>query len=222
MEDSQELWLSIKDKLPEDRATLGAAYSNTYRNDPKAIVFGASRYKFVSKMLERNATHVLEVGCGDGFGAPIVAQNVEKLVCTDIDQKQLDDNVNRLSGYQNIEFLYHDFRKGALDRGSDAVFFLDVLEHIYPSECDAFLENVFGSISDDGCAIVGVPNKSAESYGSKYSQLGHVNMMDADELTDRLKKYWKTVFIFGMNDEVLHTGFTPLCHYLIAVVSNRA
>lgn len=221
MEDSQSLWLSIKEQLSDDRVALGPAYSNTYRNDPKAMVFGASRYKFVSKMLERNASNVLEVGCGDGFGAPIVAQSIQNLLCTDIDQKQLDDNTVRLSCYQNIEFLFHDFRKSSLSRDLDAVFFLDVLEHIYPSECDTFLENVFGSISDDGCAIVGVPNKSAEAYGSKFSQLGHVNMMDADELTSRLKKYWKTVFIFGMNDEVLHTGFTPLCHYLIAVASNR-
>ncbi|NKB45695.1 MAG: methyltransferase domain-containing protein [Alphaproteobacteria bacterium] len=221
MEDSQSLWLSIKDQLPEDRVTLGPAYSNTYRNDPKAIVFGASRYKFVSKMLERNASSVLEVGCGDGFGAPIVAQGVSNLVCTDIDQKQLSDNQDRLSYCDNIEFLYHDFREGSLSRNFDAVYFLDVLEHIYPSECDTFLENVFGSVSDDGCAIIGVPNKSAESYGSKFSQLGHVNMMDAYQLTERLKKHWKNVFIFGMNDEVLHTGFTPLCHYLIAVASNK-
>lgn len=38
---------------------------------------------------------------------------------------------------------------------------------------------------------------------------------------DRLKKlmsdYFYTVFMFGMNDEVVHTGYLPMAHYLFAV-----
>lgn len=36
------------------------------------------RYKFVSKMLA-GLDHVLEIGCGDGFGARIVAQAVNRV-----------------------------------------------------------------------------------------------------------------------------------------------
>ena len=37
------------------------------------MAFVLSRYKFLAKMLN-DKTNVLEVGCGDGFGAPIIAQ----------------------------------------------------------------------------------------------------------------------------------------------------
>lgn len=221
MKDSKALWLSIKEQLPEEKVTLGAAYSNLYRNDPKALAFGASRYKFVSKMLYGNASKVLEIGCGDAFGAPIVAQAVSSLTCTDIDDEQLRENSERLSGHQGLEFLYHDFRDSSLEGGFDAVYLLDVLEHIYPDECSRFLENVFESVSADGCAIVGVPNKNAEIYASEYSRQGHVNLMTAGELVSTLKTHWNTVFSFGMNDEVVHTGYSPMCHYLFAVASNK-
>jgi hypothetical protein len=35
-------------------------------------------------------------------------------------------------------------------------------------------------------------------------------------------RHWKHVFIFGMNDETLHTGFGPMCHYIIAMGVNDA
>ena len=28
------------------------------------------------------------------------------------------------------------------------------------------------------------------------------------------KKYFNNYFIFGMNDEVIHTGYPNMCHYL--------
>ena len=32
-----------------------------------------------------------------------------------------------------------------------------------------------------------------------------------------LMQHWNHVFLFGMNDETLHTGFGPMCHYRFAV-----
>src|SRR5262249_47894355 len=34
-----------------------------------------------------------------------------------------------------------------------------------------------------------------------------------------LEKYFAHVFIFSMNDEVVHTGFSPMAHYLFALCS---
>ncbi|MFM8835604.1 MAG: methyltransferase type 12, partial [Actinomycetota bacterium] len=36
-----------------------------------------------------------------------------------------------------------------------------------------------------------------------------------------LKKYFHSVFMFSMNDEVVHTGFFPMSHYLIAVCADK-
>ena len=73
------------------------------------------------------------------------------------------------------------------------------------------------NLSADGLCIIGTPNDTATQYASKASQIGHVNMFDADRLTALLRRHFTHVFIFGMNDEVVHTGFYPMCHYLVAV-----
>ena len=32
-----------------------------------------------------------------------------------------------------------------------------------------------------------------------------------------MEKYFKRVFMFGMNDEVLHTGYPAMCHYIFGM-----
>src|SRR5262249_11587737 len=61
------------EKLGVER--LGMQQSQSWRDDPKHLVFNLSRYKFVAKMLS-GSNHVLEIGCGDAFGSRIVRQEV--------------------------------------------------------------------------------------------------------------------------------------------------
>ena len=41
--------------------------------------------------------------------------------------------------------------------------------------------------------------------------------MDKDQLENYLSKFFKNVFTFGMNDEVLHTGYNKMSHYVFAI-----
>ena len=43
------------------------------------------------------------------------------------------------------------------------------------------------------------------------------NLKTMAELRELMGRYFHNVFMFGMNDEVLHTGHAPMCHYLWAV-----
>ena len=63
---------------------IGLMNSAVWHGDPKRLVFTLSRYKFVAKMLS-GKNSVAEIGCGDGFGARIVKQEVGKLTITDYD-----------------------------------------------------------------------------------------------------------------------------------------
>ena len=65
---------------------LGPWTTYSLLDDPKHMAFVLSRYKFVAKMLEGRQS-VLEVGCGDAFGAPIVAQAVRHLLGIEIGLK---------------------------------------------------------------------------------------------------------------------------------------
>ena len=65
--------------------------------------------------------------------------------------------------------------------------------------------------------ITGTPNKTATQHASPASQEGHVNLKNSKDLQELMSKYFKNSFLFSMNDEVVHTGFHPMAHYLIAV-----
>lgn len=216
MEDSRKLWETIDGKIKGRPVELGRYTSDDYMNDPRHIAFVASRYKFCAKMLDKRDT-VIEVGCGDGFGAPLVAGVVQKLICTDINPDMIEDIKRRHAFLANATFEFFDFRAGPYPKEVDAFFCVDVIEHIYPSEESAFLGNLVSSLKDHGIALIGTPNKTAEQYASPWSKESHVNLKTHAELRDLGLKHFHNVFMFGMNDEVVHTGYPPMCHFLWAL-----
>ena len=46
---------------------------------------------------------------------------------------------------------------------------------------------------------------------------GHVNCKSGVELRTFLEGFFPNVFLFSMNDEVVHTGHTKMSHYLLAL-----
>ena len=212
MSDSKAHWLNIRHHLDEYEINLGRATAQAYVNDPKMIAFIAARYKFVSKMLV-GAPLVIEIGCGDAFGAPIVAQTVKKLICTDIDDETLMLNRANHCERKNIEFHYYDFRIMPWQLPVNAIYLVDVIEHIFPEEEEKFMENIYASLTPTGILIVGTPNKNAEQYASKHSIEGHVNLKTQSDLRSLLLPYFSNTFCFSMNDEVVHTGFGAMANY---------
>jgi len=220
MSDSKKLWLGLRENFVDRDVKFGPASSGDYVNDPKHLVFVGARYKFAAKMLEGLGT-VIEVGCGDAFGAPIIAQAVENLICTDIDEETISANAERCSFVENLSFEYFDFREGPHAASADAAVLVDVIEHIYAEEEDDFLTNIMASLNPTGVAIIGTPNITAEAYSSPNSKLGHVNLKDHKGLKEMCQRHFHNVFLFSMNDEVVHTGYAPMAHYIWAVCANR-
>lgn len=216
MNDSKEHWLSLRRGLKKFDVQLGTATAQGYVGDPRMMAFISSRYKFVSKMLEGKPT-VLEIGCGDSFGAPIVAQATGRVICTDIDEETLEDNKLRCAHFPKLAFEYYDFRQKPYPQRVDGIYLVDVIEHIYPDEESTFLRNICGSLKEDGVALFGTPNKASEQYASENSRIGHVNVKTGQALRESCSAHFRNVFMFGMNDEVVHTGFLPMAHYLWAL-----
>jgi len=195
---------------------LGPYTSHIWRDDPKHLCFLLARYKFCSKLLA-GKKKVLEVGCGDAFATPVVAQVVESVHCIDFEPLLYEDNRKRLKSFSNITFAVHDITEKPLNEKFDAAFSLDVLEHIKPEDEHKFFENICKSLRQHGILIVGTPNITAEQYASKYSGIGHINLKDWKDLQKLLSEYFQNGFLFSMNDEVVHTGYYPMAHYLFAL-----
>ena len=98
---------------------------------------------------------------------------------------------------------------------------MDVIEHILKEEEERFVSNVVGSLNENGVCIVGTPSIESRAYASPPSKAGHVNCKDDQGLKGLMQKFFHNVFVFSMNDEVIHTGFQPMAHYLWTVCENR-
>lgn len=193
----------------------GGMTRHSYARDPKHLAFVLARYKFVAKMLawQRN---VLEVGCGDGFASRIVAQSVGRLVAVDLDDDSIAEARRERSMFP-VEYLVHDMLQAPL-HGFTAAYALDVLEHIQPADEARFLANLRDSAP---LAVIGMPSLESQKHAGELSRAGHVNCKSGDDLRCTLAGYFGNVFLFSMNDEVVHTGFYPMAHYLLALCVGR-
>jgi hypothetical protein len=200
--------------------SLGLMTNQVWEDDPRRLTFLLSRYKFVSKMLS-GKKFIGELGCGDGFGTRIVMQTTEKVVAYDFDPVFVEDIRKRRSGRWPLEALYHDILEMPLPNKHDGIYSLDVIEHIPRNVEHRYVENLLASLTDDGVLIVGSPSLESQAFASPPSKAGHVNCKSGDELKALLKNYFHNVFLFSMNDEVVHTGFAPMAHYLFAVCCQK-
>ncbi len=192
---------------------LGPWTSYSILNDPKHLVFTLGRYKFCAKLLEGRES-VIEVGPGDGIGLPIIAQAVKKVYAVDWDQRLIDGNKRRLKEFKNIDHLCVDLNKQELNLSADAAITIDVIEHLEEKFEDKFIKSIVKCLHPDGVLITGTPNITASQYASPRSEAQHINLKSMKTLQEMTQKYCKNVFMFGMNDEVLHTGYAPMCHYI--------
>lgn len=201
--------------------TLGLMANQCWEDDPRRFIFMLSRYKFVSKMLS-GYKNVLEVGCGDAFASRVVSQEVKALTVSDFDPIFIDDIASRNKNTKwKQNAICNDFVKQPLKNKFDGIYSLDVLEHINKNQEKKFVSNVVKSVSDDGVLIFGMPTLESQIYASELSKIGHVNCKTAPDLKKLMLNYFNTVFIFSMNDEVVHTGFHKMAHYIFAVCSNK-
>ena len=218
MNEGEDQYKSFKKRLAKSGTDkLGLMTSYMFEDDPKRLAFTFSRYKFASKILG-GCDRVLEVGCGDGFATRIVRQSVPTVVAIDFDSAFIDDAKKRMSVKWPIDFRLHNILTGPVKcKPFDGAFSLDVLEHISLEQEDRYLENVASSLVEFGTFVVGMPSLESQPHASALSKAGHVNCKRQEDLGATLERHFHRVFTFGMNDEVLHTGYARMAHYNIAI-----
>ncbi len=196
--------------------TLGTRSAFSMYDDPIHIAFVLARYKFCARMLTGKG-RVVEIGCGDAIGTPIAAEFVDHVLAIELEDRLIRSNKKRLSGIKNITFLPGDFLRMSPRGGYDAVFSIDVLEHIPKQEEDLFFRQTCRWLTKHGVCIVGTPNITASRYASASSRGHHDNLYSFDRLRTTLGRHFRNVFMFSMNDEVVHTGFGAMAQYLFGM-----
>jgi 2-polyprenyl-3-methyl-5-hydroxy-6-metoxy-1,4-benzoquinol methylase len=220
MNRSREAWQNVTRMEHPEGFTLGPINAGTWLRDPKHIGFMLARYKFAAKML-RQCSSIIEVGCGEGLGSMLILQGTQaRMTALDFDEAQIAYAQRHVAphGEGRITFRCGDLAGEGLSVGSfDGLLSLDVLEHVHPEEEQSFLDHCVSALQPNGVAVVGTPNLCADAYASEGSRRGHINLFDPDRFTTTLERHFAHVFLFSMNDEMVHTGFAKMAHYLLAV-----
>ncbi len=211
-----EFWDALRANDTDTNAMFGPMFRTNWRDDPKGLVFQLARYKFAAKMLTGKGS-VVEVGCGDGTGIPLLLQSVSSVAGIDVDARVLADNGSRFAGHDNVTFIEHDFAVRPFGHRFDAGLSLDVLEHIPHEAEQVFLSNIVQSLKQDAVFVLGTPNITFKPYETAFNQQEHINMQSAASLRELMGCFFQNTFIFSMNDEIVHTGFHPMAAYLFAV-----
>lgn len=209
---------SLDDYEKKGPVELGLMAGHLWRTDPRHLAFTLSRYKHVAKFLH-GKKNALEIGCGDGFASGIVQQEVPQVHGLDFDPHFVECANKTWKNNDAFHFFVEDMLNDSLQpqRQYEATYSLDVIEHINPAQEDTFILNTLKFLQPDGVAIFGSPTIESQLYASKWSKEGHVNCKSGYDLKNLLEKYYKQVFLFGMNDETLHTGYSKMAHYNLAL-----
>jgi 2-polyprenyl-3-methyl-5-hydroxy-6-metoxy-1,4-benzoquinol methylase len=213
-------WEPVKDLMAGAASVaLGSMHAYHMAKTPRRMLYTLSYYKFAAKMIGKredgSAARILDIGCGEGLGTWLLAAECGYARGVDFDA-DLIATAQRNWPADRASFACADVLAMEPEPYDAAVNF-DVIEHILPDHADAFLAAMAANLTPHGIAIVGTPNITSRPYASAVTNAGHVNLYDAERLEAQMRRRFRQVFMFGANDEIVHTGFAPMCHYLIAL-----
>lgn len=207
-------WKRVKEYIGNEEVRFGPYFSYQLKHTPRRVLYTLSHYKFAAKMIGEEKT-VLEVGCSEGMGTVLLAEFAKKVVGVDIDREAIRE-AERNFASKKVSFRVADFLGAHIDK-FDAFVSFDVIEHIYPRNERRFFTSICDNLKKEGICIIGTPNKTSHIYASKVTRIGHVNLYDWEKLNCGMARYFRHVFLFSANDELVHTGFYPMAHYLIGM-----
>jgi SAM-dependent methyltransferase len=151
--------------------------------DPDLLNEHLSRYHFARPMAE--GRFVLDVGCGTGYGAAVLATCGRRVVALDVSAETVAFAKENYSA-PNVDFLVSDCRQIALASETiDVAVCFEVVEHL--AEQKTLLEEVRRVLRPDGVLVISTPNRIYYTEERSESNPFHVREFDFDEFLDFLK-----------------------------------
>tara|TARA_R110002072_G_scaffold51608_1_gene138374 strand:- start:4316 stop:5614 length:1299 start_codon:yes stop_codon:yes gene_type:complete len=198
----------------EGQVTFGAHGSYLLYNTPRRTLYSTNYYGFASSLLGKG--RVLDIGCGEGLGTWLLAAECGYAKGVDFDEPAIE--AAKLNWPDpRVEFLCGDAHELPKTERYDAVVNFDVIEHIDPESADDFLAALRDMLTTDGMVVIGTPNITSKQYASAVTNAGHINLYSGARMEAALSRLFRYVMVFSANDELIHTGFHPMAHYIIGV-----
>ena len=153
-------------------------------------------YEFASYQLLEDF-HVLEIGCGDGYGTRLLSQNVMKVIGLDIDQDIIDHALKK-NGSKKCLFEAYDGEKIPYDDNTfDAVITFQVIEHVFGDI--HFVSEIHRVLKKGSKLILSTPNGENRLLNGKSPwNRFHVREYSTRSLNDLLSKFFIKTSMFGI------------------------
>ncbi len=152
------------------------------------------RYLWAAQLV--GGLRVLDVGCGEGFGAAILGQRAASVVGVDIDERTVEHaRLNYAS--PTISFRCDSATDlSALDAQSfGAVVAFEVIEHL--DEQELMLAEIARVLDKDGLLILSTPDRLLYSDGASPRNPFHRRELSQGELAELLKARFAQLALFG-------------------------
>ena len=182
------------------------------------------RYEFAKRYINKPGTNILDIACGNGYGASILSKcpNAKKIIGIDISEDSIKQ-AKQFYSSENTVFYCADAQDVDClpgDKQYDLVVSFETLEHL--PEGDNFLTNITKKVKDGGLLIFSTPNHNVlpvEKSGNRF----HVKHYTIDEIKNLLEiANFKTTGIFSQkNNSQKDVNEGPEGLYLIVVAQRK-
>lgn len=134
---------------------------------------------------------VLDVACGEGYGASLLASVARSVLGVDADEA-IVEFANQNYASSQLRFLQGMAQQLPVDDGSiDVVVSFETIEHF--SEHEEFMSEIRRVLKPAGLLVISSPNRPIYSDKSKYSNPFHERELDLDEFETLLRSSFRHV-----------------------------
>ena len=128
---------------------------------------------------------VLDVACGEGYGAAMAAENADRVVGVDISPETILHAKTRYGHIANLDFIPASCdRLPFPDASFDLVISFETIEHIEMQQ--SFIAEIARVLRPDGLLLLSSPNKRLYSDAHDYHNEFHVRELYRNELEELL------------------------------------
>ena len=154
-----------------------------------------SRYRFAQPLVKGRLA--LDLGCGTGYGAAILAESARQVLGLDISKESVAFARGKYVA-PNVEFFVSDCNHLAVRSGSiDTVVCMEVIEHLPDQE--TLMEEVCRVLRPEGILVISTPNRIYYTEERNEVNPFHVREFDFPEFSAFLKSYFEWVEIAFQN-----------------------
>lgn len=160
----------------------------------------------LARQLAQHCT-VLDVACGEGYGAAMVAETAHKVVGVDLSTDVIQHAKNHYGHHVNLEFMVASCEALPFPDGSfDFAISFETIEHIEKQR--EFVSELMRVLRPDGVLILSSPNKRLYSDAHDYHNEFHVRELYRNELEELLHEFFPHKFWLGQK-LLFHSAIWP-------------